>query len=74
MITFGRKDGVVTFAMSEHDYGRLLMALGFAAMAALQAGGRRELYDVIRVVNELNAGNPRFTPYEVPDEEPAVEN
>jgi hypothetical protein len=74
MITFKREAGVVTIVMSDHDYARLLMALGYVAVRANHIAGKKEFYSIVRVINELNAGNPEFTPYEVPDEEPPVEN
>ena len=74
MITFKRENGIVTVVMPEHDYERLLMALGFASMSADRLVGRQEFYSIIRVVNELNAGNPNYTPYELPPEEPEREN
>lgn len=55
----------ITLEMSRDDFERLLMMTGFATGAAK---GTREFYMWIKLVNDMNATNPHFTPYEIPAE------
>ena len=63
-IQFKREAGQVTLVMSEGDYDSVLLALAIAAATAL--GDKRMFCQWIELVNRLNAGNPQFTPYEIP--------
>jgi hypothetical protein len=64
-----KTDGeTVTLTMTRDDYTRLLLHLGFAAGAIERAGGGR-LCGSLALANRLNAGNPNWTPYEIPTEE-----
>jgi len=65
-IQFKRAGGQVTLVMSEGDYENLLLALGIAAGAT--GGDKRMFWRWIELVNRLNAGNPQFTPYQIPVE------
>ncbi len=55
----------VTLEMTRDDYGNLLIALGIATCSARD---EKTQWAWIRFINELNAGNPSFTPYEIPEE------
>jgi hypothetical protein len=54
--------------MSRDDFDRLTLMLGFALGGALRDSDRRQFYAWLAFVNELNATNPDFTPYEIPEE------
>ena len=56
-------DGRVTLEMSRDDYELLLMMLGAALFTAVP--NRELLNHYVEVVNRLNEGNPRYTPYAV---------
>jgi len=58
----------ITLEMSRDDYEGLLLMLGFAAGAASRKGELHTYWRWIDFVNRLNDGNPRFTPYEIPEE------
>jgi hypothetical protein len=54
----------VVLSMTHQDYNALLLALGFAAG---RADDKPMFWRLIGLVNRLNAGNPHFTPYEIPE-------
>ena len=62
---YTEKDDTITLEMSRGDYNHLLLALG---MAAGLASDKPTFWKWIEFTNRLNAGNPHFTPYEIPDE------
>lgn len=55
--------GDVVLTMSREDYNQLLMMLGTATVAKRSPWTPRIC---LEFVNRLNAGNPKFRPYEVP--------
>lgn len=63
---YSRDGETVTLTMSAADYELLLMCLGQAAGVASQHPGF--FWRAIALANRLNAGNPEFTPYEIPEE------
>lgn len=80
-MTYREVDDTVTLEMTRDDYEQLLHMLGFALGGAFR--GRddgqffrqtiRQLsepifYRWVDFVNRLNTGNPRFQPYEIPEE------
>jgi hypothetical protein len=67
-ITFKREGGQITLVMSEDNYGRLMIALGMLTGLVHRVDDIREFYSVLRLANDLNAGNPQYTPYEIPEE------
>lgn len=64
---YSESDGLIVLAMSRDDYNHLLIALGFATGCATLPETQNSL---VRLTNRLNAGNPHFTPYRVPDADP----
>lgn len=62
---YSEKDGVVTLRMVRDDYSTILFALGFYLS---QQPSRGRLGQAIGLVNRINAGNPNFTPYGIPEE------
>ncbi len=64
-MSFTREGDTVVVRLTQKQFDRLLIALGMATSVA--DCGLRQM--VIRLVNEINEGNPNFTPYEV-DPEP----
>ena len=63
MSVFG--DERVELDLSRDDFELLLQAMGFAAGAAKKAGNRDLFKSMLRLANDVNAGNPRWTPYDV---------
>lgn len=58
----------ITLEMSFDDYSLLLIMLGAATGLAHQRGDEVRFWRWIDFVNRMNAGNPNFTPYDIPDE------
>jgi hypothetical protein len=52
--------------MSHEQYDRLIVMLGFAIGAVSREGDPARFYRWIAFVNDLNATNRDFTPYEIP--------
>jgi len=67
-IIFREEGDRVTLEMSRDDYEQLLLILGFQEGSVLRTGDERTFYRWLEFINRLNAGNPRFTPYEIPME------
>jgi hypothetical protein len=67
-IEFRRDGGVITLSMSEENYGRLLLAFGYIAGFGRALPGESFYWRVMKLINDLNAGNPHFTPYKIPRE------
>lgn len=53
----------VQLTMTREDFESLLMRLGGSAR-----GDIADFHRTLALVNRLNVGNKRFTPYEVPEE------
>lgn len=61
----------ITLEMTVDDYERLLVMMGFALAGAMEKDridGTKMAYRWLRFLNDLNNGNPNFTPYEIPKE------
>ena len=65
-----KTDGeTVTLTMTREDYMWLLISLGYA-LGATRSDGVSSLHlGSLALANRLNAGNPNWTPYEIPTEE-----
>jgi len=57
----------VTLKMTHEDFADLLLMLGYAAGAAHKESAGM-FWRWIAFANRVNEGNPRFTPYEIPEE------
>ena len=57
------KEDTVILTMTGDEYQTLLTALGYATMASLQAGDRILAKHYFDLMDSLNKGNPRYTPY-----------
>lgn len=73
-MTYEQKGDRVTLEMTRNDYVRLMLMLGFACGGAHRQGNMQMFYSWLRFTNELNNGNPNFTPYEIPAESSGVED
>jgi hypothetical protein len=62
-MSYQERDGQVILTMSREDYENLLIALGSATAAVLARPA--ELSNILLLMNRLNYGNPKFTPYQV---------
>lgn len=62
---YSEKGDTVTLEMSRADYGNLLIAIGIAAGSA---SDKKAFWGWMQFVNQLNAGNPHFTAYQIPEE------
>jgi hypothetical protein len=67
-MTYTRQGDHVTLEMTRDDFDRLLIMVGCACGNAMRIGGSRQFYSWLEFANELNNGNPDFTPYEIPEE------
>jgi hypothetical protein len=63
MNVFG--DERVQLDLSRDDFDVLLYALGCAIGAASKGGNRELVKSMLGLANEINAGNPNWTPYDV---------
>ncbi len=66
-VTYKRQGDDITLEMTVGDYEQLLMILGYA-IGACSERSEQEFYLWLKFVNELNTGNPHYTPYEIPDD------
>jgi hypothetical protein len=82
-MTYTEKADRVTLEMSREEFARLMYELGFGLSAAINERstyevhtgfglsaaitGKTQLFRHLRLVNQLNAGNPHFQPYEIPE-------
>lgn len=64
---YSKSGDTVRLEMAQEDYAQMLQMLGCAAGMAHRAGDTRTFYAWIDFVNRLNAGNPDFRPYEIPE-------
>ena len=67
-IRFKREGDVITIQMSEENYTRMLIVLGGRVAEARRDGGDFFFWESVKFVNDLNAGNPQYTPYAIPKE------
>jgi len=66
-MSYREENGQVILSMSREDYDIVLVALGYWTSAHVHDSNRRKLFDL---VNRLNEGNPKWTPYEIPSPSP----
>lgn len=66
-MTHTRKGDTVTLEMTVDDWENLLLMIGSAA-GSVYNHDKVLFWHWIRFANEINQGNPRFTPYEIPEE------
>lgn len=67
MITFSEKHEHVRLDMSREDYNLMLLITGYS-LGIIKLNDPDLFWPALEFVNELNAGNPQFTPYEIPAE------
>jgi hypothetical protein len=58
----------VTLELTRDQFERIILALGWGIGAATRDGDKTLLYRWVKLANEINEGNPRWTPYEIPEE------
>ena len=58
----------VTLEMTRGEYEHLLLATGIATGVASRDTDKKTFWEWIDFANRLNTGNPRYIPYEIPDE------
>lgn len=68
-MTMGYKyeSGNVVLTMTHDDYQRLILCLGMAA--GQQTGDGRNFRAALALADRLSAGNPHWTPYDIPETE-----
>ena len=64
-MTYSENGHTVTLEMTRGEYENLLLAMGIAAGSA---SDKKAFWRWIEFANRLNAGNPNFMPYEIPEE------
>jgi hypothetical protein len=62
-----REDGEVTITLTDEQFDRLLLVLGFA-IGKSGPDSPISASLILGLVNAINEGNPNWTPYEVRDE------
>jgi hypothetical protein len=68
-LTFTRTgNNEIILQMNEDQWETLLILTGIALGAYMQRGDRQQFWRTLEFINKLNAGNPDFTPYEIPGE------
>jgi hypothetical protein len=67
-MTYTGEGDRVTLEMTIADYEKLLLILGGAAGSPFNGPHRAAFWSMIKFVNDLNATNPNFVPYEIPPE------
>lgn len=65
---YSRDGEKITLTMTSDEYSQLLFMLGVSACESNKPGDRTIFYRYNAFMNHLNAGNPDFTPYEIPEE------
>ena len=63
-------NGLIALRITQDEFLQLLMVLGYAMRAASGEKDEPMFAMSIRVANRLNAGNPEFIPYEIPEDIP----
>jgi hypothetical protein len=58
----------MTIELTQDEFDSLLVMVGYAAGAAFKEGNRNMAYRFICIANKINANNPRWFPYEIPEE------
>ncbi len=61
-----REDESVALEMSKDEWYELLFVLGYATGSASK-NSDEEFYKMVEFTNRLNATNPRFAQYEIPE-------
>ena len=61
--------GQIILTLSESDYAELMVDLGFAMGAARRAGDIALANSVVRLLNEMNAGQPGYWPVSLAKED-----
>jgi hypothetical protein len=66
-MTYTEQGDRVTLEMTREDYATLILALGFAGGSALDRGEPAMFWAIIDFANRMNATNPNFIAYEIPE-------
>ena len=61
-------DQEIHLRLTEKERELFLMMQGMAAAVAMQGGDKQLIRAVVRLINKINAGNPGFIPYTVPED------
>jgi hypothetical protein len=66
-MTYTRDEDLITITMDSADYANLIVITGYAVGSAFKEGEMKMAYGFVRFINELNATNPAYIPYEIPE-------
>jgi hypothetical protein len=61
-------DDNITFTITGNEYMQLLLMMGYATGAASREEDQPLLRSFLRLANSINKDNPKWIPYEVPEE------
>lgn len=61
-------DGRIVLDLSPDQFDGILIALGYALGFAQDSGNVEYVQCWLRLVNQINQGNPNYTPYEVTEQ------
>lgn len=65
-MTYTEKDQHITLEMNRDEYEELLLVIGMGTGIALREKKDKEIARAFfRLVNKMNATNPKFIPYEI---------
>jgi hypothetical protein len=56
-----------TFTLTDEEHTTLLLALGAAIACAFSQDNQPHGYQIVRLANRINEGNPDYTPYHIPE-------
>lgn len=65
-MTYTKQGETITLTMTQDDYETLLLVVGIAAGSSFLPN-RALFWRLMQFANEMNTGNPQFTPYEIPE-------
>lgn len=63
-----QQDDRITLEMKRSEYLQLVWILGYAVVAACQAGEFADAREWMRFANELSESNPNWSRYDIPPE------
>jgi hypothetical protein len=66
-MSYREEEGQVVLTMSREQFDRLLMVFAMATMKGMQfrSDFPRAVENTMELLNQLNEGNPDYTPYQV---------
>ena len=67
-MTYTEQNDQVRLEMTKEEFNKVIFFLGVASGVASRAGDHKLFIEFMALANDVNAGNPNWTPYAIPDE------